>query len=76
MIEDLSPTKYVFISDSADSAEGKIKIISAFLERKHLKGVLKKINERDPNAFYTVQNLRLISKNPYTEDLLNIKKIK
>lgn len=60
MIDDMKPTKYVFISDSVNSSHGKIKIINAFLERKYLKTVIKKVKERDPEAFYTVEDLKLI----------------
>lgn len=60
MIDDLKPTKYVFVNDSVNSSEGKIKIINAFLERKHLKNVIKKVKERDPEAFYTVEDLKMI----------------
>ena len=64
MIEDLRPTKYVFISDSVNSSHGKIKIINAFLERKHLKKVIKRIKTRDPNAFYTIEDLKMIKEEP------------
>ncbi len=64
MIDDLRPTKYVFVSASVNSSQGKIKIINAFLERKHLPSVLKKIKERDPNAFYTVEDLKIIKEVP------------
>jgi uncharacterized protein YebE (UPF0316 family) len=60
MIDDLKPTKYVFVSDSVNSSQGKIKIINAFLERKYLKTVIKKVKERDADAFYTVEDLKII----------------
>ncbi len=64
MIEDLRPTKYVFISNSINSSHGKIKIINAFLERKYLKKVIKKVKGRDPNAFYTIEDLKMIKEEP------------
>lgn len=60
MMDDLNPTKYVFVSNSANSSEGKIRIINAFLERKHLKDVLKKVKKRDPHAFYTIEDLKMV----------------
>jgi uncharacterized protein YebE (UPF0316 family) len=60
IIDDLPHTRYVFISDSVESSEGKIKIINAFLDRKNLKEVLGKIKELDSGAFYTVEDLRII----------------
>ncbi|MDD5087087.1 MAG: DUF5698 domain-containing protein [Candidatus Nanoarchaeia archaeon] len=64
MIEDLRPTKYVFISNSVNSSHGKIKIINAFLERKYLKKVIKRVKDRDPNAFYTIEDLKMIKEEP------------
>lgn len=60
MIDDLKPTKYVFVSDSANSSEGKIKIINAFIERKYLNAVIKMIKKNDDKAFYTVEELKSI----------------
>lgn len=77
MIDDLSTTKYVFISDSVNSAHCKIKIINVFLERKYLKIVIKKIKEIDPNAFYTVEDLKMIKDgHKDTMPLFPIKKTK
>lgn len=66
MIDDLKPTRYVFVSDSTDSSEGTIKIINAFLDRSDLKKVVARVKERDPEAFYTVEDLKMI-KEEYKE---------
>lgn len=68
MIEDLRPTKYVFVSNNVDSSHGKIKIINAFIERKHLKTVLSKIKQRDKDAFYTVEDLKMIKEEHHIKE--------
>lgn len=76
-IEGLKPTKYVFISNSRNDSNLKIKIINAFLERKYLKTVIKKIKEIDPDAFYTVEDLKMIKQDiKAITPLFAIKKIK
>lgn len=70
MLEELNHTRYVFVSDSANSSEGKIKIINAFLERKDLKTVLIKVKAVDPHAFYTVEDLKLLKKMPKEEKIV------
>jgi len=70
MVEGLKPTRYVFVSNSASSSEGKIKIINAFLERKDLKAVLAKIKKEDPKAFYTVEDLKLVKKDSKEENVI------
>lgn len=62
MIDDMKPTKYVFVSENVNSSDGKIKIINAFIERKYLKVVLDKIKKRDKEAFYTVEDLKMIKR--------------
>lgn len=64
IINDLPHTRYVFTSDNANSTEGKIKTINAFLDRKYLKEVLAKIKEHDKDAFYTVEDLRIVKRAP------------
>lgn len=61
MIDSISHTQHVFISDHVESSSGKIKIINAFLDRKHVSEVLKAIREVDEKAFYTVEDMRLIT---------------
>lgn len=77
MIDDLKPTKYVFVSDSVNSSEGKIRIINAFLERKYIPTVIKKVKQRDPDAFYTIEELKLIKEEPQEKkSFFNIIKFK
>ena len=66
MIDELKPTRYVFVSDSTKSSEGRIRIINAFLERKDLTQVIEHVKELDPEAFYTVEDLKMI-KEEYSE---------
>lgn len=60
MIEDMRPTRYVFVNTHTDSSYGKIKIINAFIDRKYLENVIRRIKVRDPNAFYTVEELKMV----------------
>lgn len=62
MINDLKLTQYAFISNSVNKSNHKIKIINAFLERKNLSSVIKIIKEKDPKAFYSVEDLKMISR--------------
>lgn len=63
MIDQLKPTKYVFVSETIKENGKSIKIINAFLERKHLKTVIRKIREKDSEAFYIVEDLKMIKEN-------------
>lgn len=77
MIDDLKPTQYVFVTDSVNSSQGPIKIINAFLERKYLKAVIKKVKERDPDAFYTVEDLKMIKEDSSVKlNFFGLRKIK
>jgi uncharacterized protein YebE (UPF0316 family) len=76
MLDDLKPTRYVFVSNSANSSEGRIRIINAFLERKDLKAVIKKVKERDPNAFYTVEDLKMIHETMNAQQPIRLRKAK
>ncbi|MFT4312653.1 MAG: DUF2179 domain-containing protein [Candidatus Woesearchaeota archaeon] len=59
-LDNLKPTNYVYVSKFVQSSDGKIRIISAFLERKHLQAVLKKIKNQDPDSFFIVEDLKMI----------------
>lgn len=76
LIADLKPTKYVFISNSRNDSNLKIKIINAFLERKYLAKVIKKIKEEDPDAFYTVEDLKMIKSDQIDGPIFSFKKMK
>lgn len=74
MIDDLPHTRYVYISNHVKSSEGNIKIINAFMERKYLKEVLSKIKQQDKDAFYTVEDLRIVKSSPVNIEHTGVQK--
>lgn len=60
VIDNLTPTKYVYLSEDVDSSDGKIRIINALIERKHLASLIASIKRKDPSAFYTVEDIRVV----------------
>jgi uncharacterized protein YebE (UPF0316 family) len=60
MVEKMEPTRYVYVGNLVQSSNGRIRIIHAFLERKFLVDVLKRVKEEDPDAFFTVEDLKML----------------
>lgn len=61
LIEYLKKQNYGVTSLEADGHSGKVHLIYTILNRKQVKGIIDKIREHNPNAFYTIENVRFVS---------------
>lgn len=67
LIQELRKNKYhmTIIDGKSGTKETGVKIIFSVVKRKELKNVLKIIKETNPNAFFTVEDIRSVRKNGY-----------
>lgn len=61
LIQKLKDDGYGVTSVEADGATHKVHIIFTILNRKNLEDALKTIQEHNPKAFYTVEDVRLVN---------------
>lgn len=61
LVEHLFENDYHHTSMEADGRFGKVRIIFMALSRKQLPEVIKIINEYNPNAFYTIEDIRFVN---------------
>ncbi len=62
LIEYLKFAKYAVTTVDAESVTGPVKIIFAVIKRQDLQYVVRIINKFNPNAFYSIEDVRFVSK--------------
>lgn len=58
LIEHLRKTNHGVTVLSAEGATGEVNVIYTVVNRKHIENVIKTINKFNPNAFYTIEDIR------------------
>lgn len=74
LVEYLRSLNYGITVSDGDGSEGQVKIIFSALKRKEIASFVEVVKRYDPEAFYTVEDLRFVSKQYFAAGL-NFKKI-
>jgi len=66
LIAKLRESGYGITYHEANGSEGKVAVIYSVIKRSNINRVIKLISTYNPNAFYSVEDVRLVSKNVYS----------
>jgi uncharacterized protein YebE (UPF0316 family) len=82
LLEHLIKNNFHFTSADAEGRFGDVKIIFLVLNRKEIPTLIKKINEYNPRAFYTIEDIRFVNDmeaipklSPFSMRLQNLRRI-
>ena len=67
LLSNLSDKGYGLTSLDAQGSKGPVHVIYITVSRKHLKNLIKVINEYNPGAFYTIEDIRFVNKGVFTQ---------
>ncbi len=67
LINDLSAHGYGLTVMNAEGKSGPVKIILTIIQRKELPAVIEIINRHNPNAFYTIEEVKAVNKGVFKQ---------
>ena len=68
LINDLSAHGYGLTVTDAVGKNGPVKIILTIIQRKELPGVVEIINRHNPNAFYTIEEVKAVNRGVFRQE--------
>lgn len=68
LVENLKASKFGVTMMDAEGSTGKIKILLSIIKRKELKQYVSIINQTNPNAFYTVEEIKSVHSGIFRPD--------
>lgn len=74
MFEKLKSSKFTYTTMGADGPAGKVQLILAVADRKDLPKIVKIIREIDPNAFYSIEDVRFAYETHYPRNKKDVSK--
>lgn len=74
MLERLNKSRFTYTAMGADGPEGKVRLILAIADRKDIPKIVKIIREVNPNAFYSIEDVRYAHENFYPKSKKRIRK--
>jgi uncharacterized protein YebE (UPF0316 family) len=63
LLKKLQEEGHIVTSSGAKSPDGKVKILYAVLRRQDISKAIKTVKEFNPNAFYSIEDVRFVSEN-------------
>jgi uncharacterized protein YebE (UPF0316 family) len=62
LVNALKKEGYIVTSDDVEGRDGTVKIVYVVIDRHDLEGVVKIIKKYNPNAFYSIEDVKFVSK--------------
>ncbi|MEN6452971.1 MAG: DUF2179 domain-containing protein, partial [Prolixibacteraceae bacterium] len=69
LVAKLRETGYGITYHEASGSEGKVAVIYSIIKRSNINSVIKLIGQYNPQAFYSVADVRFVSKDVYSPSL-------
>jgi len=65
LLDALKKAKFGVTAVDADGSKGRVKIIFAVIKRKYIQKVMNIVKQYNPNAFYSIEDIRFVSESLY-----------